>query len=372
MVIWLVNIKLCNSSGKLGIRFLRFKGNKKINNGDCCDNAIWCLEACDIYLKICVTEVPQAKCNAGNFQTKVLGKGSFTFPGIGGDLGNGKKNPLEYSFQKWQGFSLTIEMWDYDSGFIKGSSDFVDSVHLDIADAPEQNSTSASNKPKRMASNSSPKERYIDLQIKIHCDDNYLLPDCARECIPRDDASGHYTCDYVRGLIMCNQHWYGDRCTQFCRPRNDGLGNYTCDKFGAKICAGNWFGGNCSTFCKSTDGPTGHYKCDGFTGNKVCLPNWYGEDCIVFCKAQDSSDGHYSCNKTSGEKVCIRDWYGANCTKYCSPQNDRLLGHFKCDVTGDKVCLPGWRGRNCTQGEYGTLTPFSSLTLPLEYQGDSY
>lgn len=36
-------------------------------------------------------------------RTKVLGEGpTFSFPGIGGDLGNGKNNPLEYSFQKWQ------------------------------------------------------------------------------------------------------------------------------------------------------------------------------------------------------------------------------------------------------------------------------
>ena len=61
------------------------------------------MDACDIYLKICVTEVPQTKCNADTFQTKVLGdETSFSFPGIGGDLGNGKNNPLEYTFQKWQ------------------------------------------------------------------------------------------------------------------------------------------------------------------------------------------------------------------------------------------------------------------------------
>ena len=251
-----------------------------------------------------------------------------------------------------QGFTLAIEIWDHDDDIFKGSNDFVDNVHLDINDAPEQNSTSASNKAKRMASKSSPSERYIDVEISIYCDDNFLLPDCARRCISRDDAQGHYTCDYVRGRVVCNQHWYGDNCTQYCRPRNDSLGHYTCDNFGTKICAGHWFGPNCSTFCKSRDDLTGHYNCDALTGNKVCLTHWYGTDCLVFCKDQDSSGGHYSCNRTNGGKVCLQEWYGTRCTKYCQPQNDRLLGHFTCDVNGDKICLAGWHGDSCTQGKW--------------------
>ncbi len=96
------SFQLCNSSGKLGIRFLQLKSNKKVNNGDCCDNNGCASDACDIFLEICVTEVSQAKCNVDTFRTKVLGTGSFTFARIGGDLGNGKKNPLEYNFQRWQ------------------------------------------------------------------------------------------------------------------------------------------------------------------------------------------------------------------------------------------------------------------------------
>lgn len=160
-----------------------------------------------------------------------------------------------------------------------------------------------------MKSKSSPDKRSIDVEIKVYCDDKYLLPDCARYCVPRDNAFGHYTCDYVRGLVVCHPHWYGDLCTQYCRSRNDAFGNYTCDKNGVKICARNWYGGNCSTFCKSTDDMTGHFKCDPLTGDKVCLPDWHGGDCLILCKAQDNVADHYLCNSTSGEKVCLGDWY---------------------------------------------------------------
>ncbi|XP_028392195.1 uncharacterized protein LOC114516810 isoform X1 [Dendronephthya gigantea] len=346
MTIWLVNAQLCDSSGKLIIRFLRLKNNKRVNNNACCESILAiCWEACDIFLDICVTEVGQARCNSEKFKTKVLGKGSFTF---NGDLGNSRANPLEYSFQKWQGFSLAIEIWDFDSGFLKGSSDFVDNVHLDIKEMPQRDSGSARSVAHKMNSSTSPNERYIDLEISIYCDDNFLVPDCEKECIARDDARGHYTCDYVRGLVVCNQYWYGDRCTHYCKPGNDTFGHYSCDKFGAKICAADWFGVNCSTFCKNTGNSSVHYKCDTSTGEKICQPNWYGETCGTFCKAQDHRDGHYSCNKTSGGRVCLENWFGTECTKHCSPQNTPLLGHFKCDVNGDKVCRSGWRGVNCT------------------------
>jgi hypothetical protein len=95
--------QVCSSSGKLRIRFVNFQNNKKVKNDECCDNVWTCSDACDIFLEICATEVSQSNCNADKFRSKVLGVGPrFTFPGIGGDLGNGRENPLEYTFQKWQ------------------------------------------------------------------------------------------------------------------------------------------------------------------------------------------------------------------------------------------------------------------------------
>ena len=35
----------------------------------------------------------------------------------------------------------------------------------------------------------------VKLQLELYCAKNYYGPSCSVECIPRDDSSGHYTCD---------------------------------------------------------------------------------------------------------------------------------------------------------------------------------
>ena len=78
--------------------------NKKstTKDGSCCDNTYLCINDCDNYFKICVTDDPQNKCNLGKIETNVLGDDKLRFPGIGGDLGGGNKNPLVFQFQKWK------------------------------------------------------------------------------------------------------------------------------------------------------------------------------------------------------------------------------------------------------------------------------
>lgn len=113
----------------------------------------------------------------------------------------------------------------------------------------------------------------VKLELELYCAKNYYGPSCSVECIPRDDSSGHYTCDN-QGRKICRRHWYGSSCTRWCIPRND-LFN-------------------------------GHFNCDK-QGNMICLPRYEGPYC----------------------KRCVQNWFGARCSTYCVPQDNHEQGHYK-------------------------------------------
>ena len=112
----------------------------------------------------------------------------------------------------------------------------------------------------------------VKLQVEVYCDKNYYGSSCSLKCVPRDDSSGHYTCDN-QGRKVCRQHWYGSSCTRWCVPRNDPFnGHFNCDKQGNKICLPRWEGPSC----------------------KRCIKNWFGPRCSTYCVSQDSiEEGHY-------------------------------------------------------------------------------
>ena len=113
----------------------------------------------------------------------------------------------------------------------------------------------------------------VTLDLELYCAKNYYGPICNLECIPRDDSSGHYTCDN-QGRKVCRQHWYGGSCTRRCIPQNDPS--------------------------------NGHYNCDR-QGNKICLPRYEGQSC----------------------KTCVKNWFGPRCSTYCVPQDSHEQGHYK-------------------------------------------
>ena len=85
------------------------------------------------------------------------------------------------------------------------------------------------------------KSRYVTmkLDLELYCDKDYYGPSCSVNCVPRDDSSGHYTCDNL-GNKICLQHWEGPSC---------------------KRCERNWFGPRCSANCVPQDNDfQGHYK----------------------------------------------------------------------------------------------------------------
>ena len=199
----------------------------------------------------------------------------------------------------------------------------------------------------------------------MFCDANYFIPDCSTYCAPRNDDSGHYTCDFTRGQKVCLSGWYGSNCLTYCMPRNDSLGHYGCDSNGQIKCLNNWYGKDCVLYCKPSNGHLGHYSCD-VNGTKKCLSGWYGKDCLTYCVSRNDSLGHYTCD-VKGRRKCLKYWYGLHCLVYCKPRNDSF-GHYTCSSTGNIVCLEGWRGQKCTESELagGSSTMTSTTGLQRE------
>ena len=139
-------------------------------------------------------------------------------------------------------------MWDNDDGNIVGQNkDFVDRYSLTIQTNPSPNLASATAKRHKLTG---PGYSYLNVEVKVFCDANYFVPDCTTYCVSRDDNTGHYTCDYIRGQKVCLSGWYGNDCLTYCMARNDTLGHYSCDGNGQRHCLDNWYGQDCLVYCK--------------------------------------------------------------------------------------------------------------------------
>ena len=159
-----------------------------------------------------------------------------------------------------------MQVWDKDK---YTRDDFVESTHIKVASVRPGSSYSPLRKNLMLTGS----RISVGLELELYCDKNYYGAACNVKCIPRDDSSGHYTCDQ-EGRKVCRPGWFGSSCTRYCVPRDDPL--------------------------------SGHFSCDT-EGNKRCLRNWQGPSC----------------------KSCVKNWFGSRCSTYCMPQNSDELGHYK-------------------------------------------
>lgn len=123
---------------------------------------------------------------------------------------------------------------------------------------------------------------FLNVGVKVFCDASFFIPDCTTYCTPRDDSSGHYSCDFTRGLKVCLPGWYGRHCLTYGMPLNDTLGHYSCDSNGQIKCLNNWYGKDCLLYCKARNDSLGHYSCD-VNGQRRCLSGWYGRLPYLLC-----------------------------------------------------------------------------------------
>ena len=163
---------------------------------------------------------------------------------------------------------LKLEVWDDD---VITNDDFIDrfSKNIDL-NTVRSGPPSLRDGSERVVLSS--KRVRIELDLDVYCETHFYGPSCSVKCVPRDDSSGHYTCD-SQGRKVCRSGWYGEDCTRYCVPRDDSInGHYVCDKQGNKNCLQNWQGPSCNS----------------------CVKNWYGKRCSTYCVPQDSNEhGHY-------------------------------------------------------------------------------
>ncbi len=107
--------------------------------------------------------------------------------------------------------------------------------------------------------------RTLQFSYQVICLPDYYGPECSVYCVPRDDSSGHYTCDETDGTKICLPDYYGPKCSVYCVPRNDFIGHFTCDETnGSKICMPGFGGVNC-TMAQTTDGQEHSQSTSGST-----------------------------------------------------------------------------------------------------------
>ncbi|XP_048577079.1 uncharacterized protein LOC116601640 [Nematostella vectensis] len=242
IVLLAYQITVCQGSGKLSIRLVSYRNpNSYLYDGSCCDNANWCIDSCDNYFILCLAPPDSSdKCTEYKRITQVWGSDSISF---GGSLGAGISNPFVFSFSRWKGVKLSVEVWDDDGkNIIGGNNDFVDQYQLMLSGPVSPSQASARRQQHRMTG----RQSHLNIEAKLYCDANYLVPDCSEHCVSRDDDQGHYICDYVNGRRLCREGWHGRACLVWCIPRNDTSGRYMCDDEGAKICLEGWTGVNCT------------------------------------------------------------------------------------------------------------------------------
>ena len=45
--------------------------------------------------------------------------------------------------------------------------------------------------------------------------------------------------------LKCNKYYYGLNCEHYCKERDDAMGHYTCNYLGKRICHRGWKGTHC-------------------------------------------------------------------------------------------------------------------------------
>ena len=148
-----------------------------------------------------------------------------------------------------QGAHISVEVWDYDQNQpISKVDDFVDRYSFDFIETPDPNEQTATSQSRKLSG----RHTYMNVIIRLFCDENYLVPDCRTYCILRDNDGGHYRCNYTAGAKVCLEGWYDPttNCVKkkkYCVPKNDTSGHYECDPVsGEKICFQGWTGLNCT------------------------------------------------------------------------------------------------------------------------------
>ncbi|XP_043110980.1 protein jagged-2 isoform X1 [Puntigrus tetrazona] len=315
--------EVCQSSGYLELQLISVENDRgELANGNCCDgarsaqNGLCDQDECDTYLRVCLKEyqvevTTSGFCTYGTGSSSVIGGNTFQLKGFNGNPN--KANDLgtviiPFQFAWPRAYTLIVEAWDWDNQTIPDSSD--------------------------------------DLLIERSVNRGEMNPGEERQLIQQKGrtASIQYS---VR--VRCDRHYYGNKCNKQCRPRDDYFGHYTCDQFGNHQCMEGWTGQDCKkAICKQGCSEL-HGSCDT-PGDCVCKYGWQGplcDECLPYPGCVHGTCGKpWSC-------TCEKNWGGLLCDKdlnYCGTHKPCVNGGTCLNTEPDEYfcsCPEGYSGKNC-------------------------
>ncbi|XP_065065131.1 uncharacterized protein LOC135691248 [Rhopilema esculentum] len=347
-------------SGKLKLEMITFNNPQhRLHDGSCCDISLGaCNDNCDNYFKIFLkSPSSKGRCDIGYTETDELGQDSISF---GSKLGK-FSNPLVYDFTKWEGsFTLLIEVWDKDGGFITREDDLTASLDRNIVAVAGQNEAFSASKSITL------KNRYskLDVKVRVFCNSGFLIPSCQEHCTFTNNSKGHYKCDFVNGTKICLDGWYGDKCLQkkkSCNPRDDVFGHYSCHPItGDIVCLAGWK--NVTAKCleeidECQSNPClNRGICNDFINNFncSCKPGYTGRRCETdineclsnpckFGSCQQPTPNNYTCQ-------CYAGYEGKHCEADINECKSNPCGNGSCfDLVSNYkcVCNAGYTGSSC-------------------------
>ena len=172
----------------------------------------------------------------------------------------------------------------------------------------------------------------VRIRITSNCPANTYGPLCSTAC---EDVANQRSCNYL-GTATCAPNYYpANSCTTFCVPRDDNSGHYTCNSDGTIMCNTGYT--DTSTNCVTC---TGNFKEPDCT---ECDDDYYPRGtCNVYCAPTDNENGHYTC-ESSGNKRCLTGYTdtSTNCVmcvgNYVEP--DCVLCDDKFQGPGCESCI---------------------------------
>ncbi|XP_016388777.1 protein jagged-2 [Sinocyclocheilus rhinocerous] len=324
--------EVCQSSGYLELQLISVENNRgELANGNCCDGA-WSArdglcdrDECDTYLRVCLKEyqlevTTSGFCTYGTGSSSVIGGNTFQLKGFNGnpnranDLGT---VIIPFQFAWPRAYTLIVEAWDWDNQTISDSRD--------------------------------------DLLIERSVNRGEINPGEERQLIQHKGrtASIQYS---VR--VRCDRHYYGNKCNKQCRPRDDYFGHYTCDQSGNQQCMEGWTGQDCKkAICKQGCSEL-HGTCDT-PGECVCKYGWQGplcDECLLYPGCV-----HGTCVKP-WTCTCEKNWGGLLCDKdlnYCGTHKPCVNGGTCLNTEPDEYfcsCPEGYSGKNCQIAEHACMS----------------
>uniref|UniRef100_A0A6Q2XEI4 Delta-like protein n=1 Tax=Esox lucius TaxID=8010 RepID=A0A6Q2XEI4_ESOLU len=331
--------------------------NGELSDGECCDGTrnsqdLRCSrDECDTYFKICLKEYQSevtttGPCTYGVGSTDVLGGNIFYFKNMKNnenqrsDAGN-ILIPFQYAWPR--AYTLIVEAWDWDNSTHDNELLIERSIHTGMISPGD---------PWQAIQHYGPVAR-LEYRIRVRCDENYYGSKCNKQCRPRDDYFGHYSCEQS-GNRVCLEGWMGEDCRKAICKQGCNLLHGDCSVPGECKCSYGWQGQFCDECVPYPGCVHGtcvvpwQCNCERNWGGLLCDKdlNYCGrhQPCVNGGTCMNTEPDEYHCTCPDGysgktceiaEHACVSDpcANGGTCRQ--------ILSGFECQ------CPPGWEGPTC-------------------------